>query len=110
MRCGINFIDKPDFLISYNQACTETYLPDTIQNGFKATELVPYNPIQVLSQLQIENKMPTPPSSSHSSHSSYWSPKTPHTLCQFQHQSHTVEEYLKHHTKNPENPMKQVLD
>ena len=30
MRHEIDFIDKPDFLILYNQAHTETYLPDTI--------------------------------------------------------------------------------
>ena len=110
MRCGINFIDKPDFLILYNQAHMETYLPDTIQNGFKATGLVPYNPIQVLSQLQIKNKMPTSPGSSHSSHSSYWSPKTPHTLHQFQCQSCTVKEYLKYCMRSPESPVKQALN
>ena len=70
MRHGIDFIDKSDFLVSYNQARTETYLPDTIRNGFKATGLVPYDPIQVLSTLQTEQKTPTSPGSSHSSHSS----------------------------------------
>ena len=71
MKCEIDFIDKSDFLILYNQACMKTYLSDIIQNGFKATGLVLYNPIQVLSQLQIENKTPTSPGSSHGSHSSY---------------------------------------
>ena len=45
MKYEINFIDKPDFLILYNQAYTETYLSNTIQNGFKATELVLYDSI-----------------------------------------------------------------
>ena len=109
IRRGIDFIDKSDFLVSYNQARTETYLPDTIRNGFKATGLVPYDPIRVLSQLQIETKTATPPGSSHGSHSSSWSPKTPRTLQQFKRQSRTVEKYLKRRTRSPESPAKQAL-
>ena len=48
MRHSIDFIDKLNFLISYNQARTETYLPDIIRNGFKAIRLVPYDPIRIL--------------------------------------------------------------
>ena len=70
MQHGIDFINKSDFLVLYNQACTETYLPDTIHNEFKATELVLYDPIWVLSTLQTEQKTPISPGSSHSSHSS----------------------------------------
>ena len=109
MRHGIDFIDKSNFLISYNQARTETYLPDTIRNGFKATGLVLYDPIWVLLTLQVERKTSTPPSSSHGSHLSSWTPKTPRTLRQFKYQSRTVEEYLKRHTKSPESPIKQAL-
>ena len=109
MRRGIDFIDKSDFLVSYNQARTETYLPDTIRNGFKATDLVPYDPIRVLSILQIEPKTLTPPGSSHGSHSSSWTPKTPRNLRQFQRQSRVVEQYLKRRTISPESPAKQAL-
>ena len=45
MQYDINFIDKSDFLISYNQTCTETYLSDTIHNEFKVTELILYDSI-----------------------------------------------------------------
>ena len=48
MWYDIDFINKSDFLVLYNQAHTETYLSNTIHNGFKATELVPYDSIQVL--------------------------------------------------------------
>ena len=48
MRLGIDFIDKLDFLISYNQTRTETYLPDIIRNRFKAIRLIPYDPIRIL--------------------------------------------------------------
>ena len=48
MRRGIDFIDKSDFLTSYNQARMETYLPNIIPNGFKAIKLIPYDLIRVL--------------------------------------------------------------
>ena len=48
MRRGIDFIDKLDFLTSYNQARMETYLPDIIRNRFKAIRLVPYDLIRIL--------------------------------------------------------------
>lgn len=48
MRRNIDFINNSNFLISDNQACTETYQLGTICNRFKATELVLYDPIGVL--------------------------------------------------------------
>ena len=84
MRYGIDHIDKSDFLISYYQARTETYKEDTIRNRFKATGLVPYDPVQVLSLFHMETKTPIPPGNSHSSYSSSWTLKTPRTLRQFE--------------------------
>ena len=80
IRRGIDFVDKADFLVLYKHARIETYQPDTIRSGFKATGLVPYNPVRVLLTLQIKQKTPTPPGSSHGSYSSSWTPKTPRTL------------------------------
>ena len=71
--------------------------------------MVPYDPIQVLSQLHKETKTLTPPSSSHGSYSSSSTPKTPRTLRQFECQSRTVEKYLKRRTTSPESPAKQAL-
>ena len=71
MRLGINHINKEDFLSAYYQACTETYKEETICNGFKATGLVSYNSVQVLSQFHMVTKTPTPSESSHSSQSSH---------------------------------------
>lgn len=48
MRLGIDHIEKPDFLVSYYNACSETYKEDTIRNGLKAIGLVPFDPNQVL--------------------------------------------------------------
>ena len=71
IRVGIDYINKSDFLISYNQARTETYKEETIRNAFKASGLVPYDPIHVLYKLHMVTKTPTPPGSSHGSQSSY---------------------------------------
>ena len=71
MKLSINHIDKPDFLISYKQAHTETYKEETIYNAFKITELILYDFIQVLSQLYIKTKTPTPSDNSHGNQSSY---------------------------------------
>lgn len=48
IKGSINFIDKLNFLVFYNQACTEIYQLETFCNGFKATKLVLYNLIWVL--------------------------------------------------------------
>lgn len=61
MRAGINHVDKDDFLDLYLQARTAIYSPSTIQSGFKATGLVPFNPDEVLSQLHIQIQTPSPP-------------------------------------------------
>ena len=105
MRLGIDYIDKPDFLVSYNQARIETYKEETIRNGFKATGLVPYDLIRVLSQLQIE-KTPTPPGSSHSSQSSHWTPKTPRDLRQLERQTRE----LNRRTVSLSSPAQQAFD
>ena len=110
MRLGIDRIDKPDFLTSYQQARTETFKEDTIRNGFKATGLVPYDPIRVLSELHVQAKTSTPPDSSHGSHSSSWSPKTPQNLRQLKHQTRTIELNLRRRTTGSSSPTKQAMD
>ena len=63
MRLGFNHIDKFDFLEAYPQARTAIFSADNIKSGFSATGLIPLNPDQVLSQLNIQLKTPTPPGS-----------------------------------------------
>ena len=110
MRLGIDHIDKEDFLSAYYQARTETYKEGTIRNGSKATGLVPYDPIQVLSQLHIVTKTPTPPGSSHGSQSSHWTPQTPHNLRQLERQSGIIQKHLQCRTKSPSSPTNQAFN
>jgi hypothetical protein len=61
MRAGINHIDKDDFLELYIRARNQTYRPNTIQSGFRATGFVPFSPDEVLNQLHIQLRTPSPP-------------------------------------------------
>ena len=80
MRRGINFIDKLNFLTSYNQVYTETYLLNIIRNRFKAIKLIPYNLIRVLSTFQIERKTFISPNNSYGNYLSSWILKMLRTL------------------------------
>jgi hypothetical protein len=48
-RRSIFHVDKADFLSMYHQARKQIFSETTIQNSFKATGLIPYNPERVLS-------------------------------------------------------------
>ena len=82
MRAGINHIDKDDFLDLYLQARTATYSPSTIQSGFKATGLVPFDPDQVLSRLHIQIQTLSPPRPVPVL--GPWIPKTPYNIAELE--------------------------
>jgi hypothetical protein len=52
MRMGVNFMEK-DFQILYLQARPIAFTIKAIQNGFRATGLVPLNPTKVLERLLL---------------------------------------------------------
>jgi len=60
MWAGINHVDKDDFLELYLPAREATYSLRTVQSGFRATGLVPFNPDEVLSRLYIQLQTPSP--------------------------------------------------
>jgi hypothetical protein len=77
MRLGFNVIRKVDFLEAYPPARAEAFKSQTIQNGFKATGIVPFQPDYVLQQLDIQLRTPTPPGSSSGSSTTSWVLQTP---------------------------------
>ena len=109
MRLGINHIDKPDFLRAYMIARNSTYTVDSIQSGFRATGIHPFNPSKVLSQLHLVVNTYTPPESRPSSQSSQWSPKTPYTLRELHHQARTIQQGLKRRITSPPSPTENAL-
>jgi len=54
MRININFIEKDDFLEFYQAARLLTFTCFSIQNGFKASGLIPLNPTEVLKRLLVD--------------------------------------------------------
>jgi hypothetical protein len=53
IQLDINYINKNEFLIIYIRARTETLKDTSIRNRFKATDLVPHNPDEILIYLRI---------------------------------------------------------
>ena len=105
-RMGTNHIDKLDFLEAFLKARESTFKAETIQNSFAGAGLIPFNPDRVLSQLNIQLKTPTPPSS----RSTNSAPKTPYTTRQLEKQASTVKKLLKAHTQSPSSSLEQRLE
>ena len=63
MRNGINYINKLDFLEVYPLIRIEAFKSETIKNSFAAASLVPFKPERVILKLNIQLRIPTPPSS-----------------------------------------------
>jgi hypothetical protein len=80
IQVGVNHIDKLDFLEAYTKAHIETFNSRIIQSSFAATGLVLYNPEQVLSKLNIELQIPTPPPTQGKDQGQGQTPWAPETL------------------------------
>lgn len=106
MRARINHIDKLDFLEVYPSARIEAFKSETIKNSFAAAGLIPYNPDQVISKLDICLRTPTPPSS----RGSEWEPKTPSNYVQLQKQASSIKALLKQRSKSPPSPLNSAID
>ena len=76
IRNGINHIDKLDFLEAYPSVRIEAFKAETIKNSFTAAGLVLFVPDQVISKLNIQLYIPTPPLSRGSESSRNFIPKT----------------------------------
>lgn len=108
MRCGVNHIDKDDFLTMYAEIRDKAYTIQNIKSGFAATGISSFDRERVLSRLDIQLRTPTPPSTSHSS--ANWSPKTPHNIKNLIRQTNTIERLIRQHSTHPNSPTKRALD
>jgi hypothetical protein len=100
MRLRFNHIDKIDFLIAFPEARIMAYKAKTIQNGFRATGLVPFNPDQVYQQLTVQLKTLTPPLS-RSSNTQSSCLQTPQNPRQFKRQLITIKRRISQRTRSP---------
>jgi hypothetical protein len=100
-RRQIFHVDKADFLAMYHQARASIFSEKTIQNAFKATGIVPFNPEYVLSKLLAT---PSPPGSSHGQNqgpSPIWVSETPKTVHQVAKQEQLIREALQRASQSP---------
>jgi hypothetical protein len=79
MRMGFNSMDKEDFLEIYQRVRIRTFTSAIIESAFTATGLIPDNPDQVLSKLNIQLRTPTPPVIEQPLQQP-WIPETPHNV------------------------------
>jgi hypothetical protein len=82
--------------------CTKTaaYSSATIQSGFRATGLVPFDPDQVLSSLHVQVQTPSPrlvPTEPLGP----WIPETPHNIAELQLQTKAVQGLIYYRTESP---------
>jgi hypothetical protein len=105
LRLGINHIDKAEFLPIFKQARIEALSTTNIQSGFEATGLIPHNPDQVLSTLQIRPY--TPPNGVVPEQ---WQSETPHNIMQLEQQVQMIKGYLKRRSNSPPSPTDAALD
>lgn len=110
MISNVDHIDKLDFLSTYPEARQKALISSSIQSGFIATGLVPYNPDRVLSTLNIRLKTPTPPPSRGSIYSSDLDPKTPQNHRQIQRQASSMKALLKTGSRSPPTPSQRILN
>ncbi|KAL1957219.1 hypothetical protein VTO42DRAFT_6253 [Malbranchea cinnamomea] len=102
IRCGINHVDKIDFLSLYLDAHACGFSEQNIQSGFRATGLIPFAPYEVLCQLPPAT--PSRPSTAHNSLSS-WTPKTPRNTDDVRRQSARIQSRMHNRTTPLSSPI-----
>jgi len=106
MACGVNHIDKDDFIPMFLEARTRALSQNNIQSGFAAAGLVPLKPEVVLSQLPARPETPpevTPPSSQQSL-------ITPQNVLQLQRQATTIKRLIQRRSNSPPTPTDVALN
>jgi hypothetical protein len=107
---GIDHIDKLDFLAAYPDARIKAFKDASIQNSFKATGLIPFNPDSVLTRVNIRVKSPTPPPSRGSNSSADFVPTTPYNIKQLRRQASSIKALIKYRSQSPPTPTKTAID
>ncbi|KAI7975379.1 hypothetical protein EIK77_006335, partial [Talaromyces pinophilus] len=85
------------------------YKAENIQNGFKATRLVPLDPEHVYEKLTIQLRTPTPPPS-RSSNSQSSCLQTPQNPRQFKRQITTIKKRISDHPTSPLEKVDQAIN
>jgi hypothetical protein len=110
MRLGFHHIDKHDFLKAYPAARQQVFTIQNIQSGFRAAGILPFDPEEVLKELNIQITTPTPPQSRGGTSTSSSMINTPHTVRNLHKKVSSVKRLLIQGNQTPGTPSKRVLD
>jgi hypothetical protein len=98
VRVRINHITKLEFLPAFKDAFKVAFTEQNIKSGFRATGLVPYDPDNVLSRLDLRLKTPTPPPIEEQG----WTSKTPQNATELECQTtHLKDRIVRHQDSSP---------
>lgn len=100
MRLGVNHIDKDEFLRHYPSAHVQAMTEKTIQSGFAATGLVPFDPDRVLSTLNPVVRTPSPVPTEES----VWESKTSRTIKEIRRQGQHIQAQHRIRTATSKSP------
>ncbi len=98
VRVRINHITKLEFLPAFREAFKAAFTEQNIKSGFRATGLVPYEPENVLSHLDLRLKTLTPPPIEELN----WTSKTPQNATELEYQTtHLKNRIVRHQDSSP---------
>jgi len=97
--CGVNHINKHEFLPLYRRVRRTALYKNNIRAGFAATGLVLYSPDYVLVQLHAKFQTLLPQRRSLSNAS--WAAETPHNIAKLQKQQALIQRYIQRRIRSP---------
>jgi hypothetical protein len=98
-RLRVFHVDKDEFLYVYPRVRAQILSEQSIQSGFRATGLIPFNPDRVLSNLTVV-RTPSPPAAG-IDQPDVWTTETPRTIDQLNHQAQLVRDMLNRNSQSP---------
>ncbi|EAQ92249.1 hypothetical protein CHGG_00484 [Chaetomium globosum CBS 148.51] len=109
MRASITHITKEDFFPAFLAAHQATMTYDNIRGGFRGAGLVPFYPEEVISQLDIRLKTPTPPNSRPGS-AYAWVSKTPNNPIEASSQTTLIKTWIAQHQNSSPTSLLAAVD
>lgn len=102
----IGRIDKKAFIATFAKVFDKAFSKANILSSFRATGLVPNDPLVVLSKLNVKVRTPTPPLLGEPQ----WNPKTPTNASEIEAQSTLLRDRIQKHQGSSPTPMVEIVD
>jgi hypothetical protein len=102
IRCSITHVSKTEFFPAFHAAHEATMTKRNIRGAFKGAGLVPLDPENVISKLDVQLRTPTPVEEA-AEPSTPWASRTPKTVLEARSQSEYLERRIRRHqSSSPE--------